>query len=115
MTANTRQADHIQVIGRSFIFDFGPNAIYQLYFVNPQHLEVRVIADAGFPKGTLNRFEIQMTALRPNLYMVTWVEPETGNTVVHVQDYERGVAYTSITDLASQQFWRQQGEIRPQA
>jgi len=29
-----------------------------------------------------------------------------------VEDYERGVAFTNITDVASKQFWRLKGTIR---
>jgi len=101
------------VIGYRFNFDFGPKAIYQLHFVDPNHLEVTVVADASYPKGTLNRFDIAMTEVRPNMYMVTWIEPATGNTVTHVEDYEQGIAYTNITDLASKQFWRLKGKITP--
>ena len=54
-----------------------------------------------------------MAKLRPNVYMVTWIEPQTGNTVTHVEDYERGVAFTNITDMASKQFWKLTGTIQP--
>jgi len=33
--------------------------------------------------------------------------------VTHVEDYERGIAFTNITDFASKQFWRLKGTIRP--
>ncbi|CAG9933315.1 protein of unknown function [Candidatus Nitrotoga arctica] len=71
------------------------------------------MADPSYPKGTLNHFEISMTEIRPNVYMVTWIEPATGNTVTHVEDFEKNIAYTNITDLASKGFWRLKGEIKP--
>jgi hypothetical protein len=43
----------VQVIGRKFVYDFGPNAIYELHFVDPKHLEVTVVADDSYPKGIL--------------------------------------------------------------
>ncbi|WP_275584288.1 MoaF-related domain-containing protein [Candidatus Nitrotoga arctica] len=89
------------------------NAIYRLSFVDAQHLDVTVMADPSYPKGTLNHFEISMTEIRPNVYMVTWIEPATGNTVTHVEDFEKNIAYTNITDLASKGFWRLKGEIKP--
>ena len=103
----------VEVIGHKFNFDFGPNAIYQLHFVDSKHLEVTIVADASYPKGTLNRFDIDMTEFRPNVYIVTWIEPATGNTVTHVEDYEQKIAYTNITDLSSKQFWRSKGKIEP--
>lgn len=105
--------EHVEVIGRKFNFDFGPSAVYQLHFIDQTHLDVTVVADASYPKGTVNHFEIVMTELRSNLYMVTWVEPETSNSVTHVEDYEHGIAFTNITDIASKQFWRLKGKIQP--
>ena len=106
-------ANHVQVIGQAFDFVFGKDAIYRLHFIDEHHLDVTVVADPSYAKGTLNHFEINMTEIRPNVYMVTWVEPATGNTVTHVEDYEKNIAYTNITDLASKGFWRLKGEIKP--
>ena len=103
----------VQVVGRRFEFSFGPDAVYELHFIDAQHLEVVVIADSGYPPGTLNRFNIEMTEIGMNQYMVSWIEPATGNTVTHVEDFGRGIAYTNITDMASKQFWRLKGTIRP--
>ena len=94
----------VQVIGRQLDFVFVENAIYRLHFIDAEHLDVTVMADPSYAKGTLNHFEIAMTEVRPDVYMVTWVEPQTGNTVTHIEDYERNIAFTSITDLASKQF-----------
>jgi hypothetical protein len=103
----------VQVIGRKFDFVFGDNAIYRLHFIDAQHLDVTVMADPLYAKGPLNHSDTVMTKIRPDVYLVTWVEPATGNTVTHVEDYERGIAFTNITDLASKQFWQLKGTIRP--
>lgn len=63
-------------------------------------------------RGTLNHFETEMTEIRPDVYIVTWIEPATGNTVTHVDDFENNVSYTNITDLASKGFWRMKGAIK---
>jgi phenolic acid decarboxylase len=104
---------NVEVIGHKFVFDFGSQASYELHFIDSRHLEVRVVADVSYPKNTLNRFDIEMTELGPDLYMVTWEEPQTGNTVTHVEDYAKGMAFANITDIASRQFWRLKGVIRP--
>lgn len=52
------------------------------------------MADASYPAGTLNHFEIAMTEIRPDVYIVTWIEPANGNTVTHVEDYANNIAYT---------------------
>lgn len=103
----------VQVIGGTFTYDFGDNAACQLHFLDDTHLDVAVVADAVYPAGTLNHFEVEMTEIRPDLYQVTWVKPATGNTVTHIQDYENNIAWTNITDLASKGFWRLKGTIRP--
>ena len=54
-----------------------------------------------------------MTEVTPDVYTVTWIEPATGNTVTHVEDFADNIAYTNITDLASRSFWRLKGTIRP--
>jgi hypothetical protein len=77
------------------------------------HLDVTVVADPSYPNGTRNHFEISMVEVRPDVYMVTWVEPATGNTVTHVEDFANNIAYTNITDLLTKGFWRLKGEIKP--
>ncbi|WP_211878464.1 MoaF-related domain-containing protein [Pseudarthrobacter albicanus] len=106
-------SEKTQIIGRKFVFDFGDDAKYELNFVAEDKLEVTVVADSSYPAGTLNKFDITRTQLRPDLYLVTWVEDDTGNTVTHVQDYANLTAYTSITDLASRGFWNLRGRIIP--
>jgi len=103
----------IQVIGREFDFNLGDQAINRLHFIDETHLDVTVVADASYPAGTVNHFEIEMIEVRPDVYMVTWIEPATGNTVTHVEDFANNVAYTNITDLASKSFWRLKGAIMP--
>ena len=102
---------HIEIIGRKFNFHFGENAVYQLHFIDAKHLNVTVMKDPNYATGTLNHFEIQMTEVRPNVYMVTWVESDTKNTVTHLEDYENNIAYTNITNVASKQFYNLKGTI----
>jgi hypothetical protein len=113
LRSKTCMPSTVHVIGREFDFDFGDQAAYRLHFVDETHLDVTVIADASYPPGTVNHFEIEMTEIRPDVHMITWVEPQTGNTVTHVDDFANNIAYTNITDLASKGFWRLKGEIKP--
>lgn len=106
-------SNRVKVVGNQFEYEFSPEAIYQLNFIDETHVDVTIVADAGYPKGTINQFETEMTEVRPNVYMVTWIEPATGNTVTHVDDFENNVSYTNITDLASKGFWRMTGDIKP--
>lgn len=103
----------VRPVGDRFRFDFGESAIYELDFVDETHLTVTVVADAGYPAGTVNHFDIELTEIRPDLFQITWIEPDTGNTVTHVDDFAALRAWTNITDLASKGFWRLAGTITP--
>ena len=102
-----------EMVGKAYLFDFGRGAKYELRFLSASRLDVTVVEDANYPAGTLNRFTIEITPLRDRLYMVTWVEEDTGNTVTHVEDFANGVVWTNITDIASKGFWRLKGAITP--
>jgi len=101
----------VNIIGNHFIFNFGEQAIYQLFFVDNKHLVVTVVKDYNYPTGTLNHFEIQMVEIRQNVLMITWTEPDTKNTITHVDDFEKKVAYTNITDIKSKVFYNLKGTI----
>lgn len=101
----------MSIIGNTYRFHFGESAVYELHFINAKHLDVTVVKDYNYPAGTLNHFEIEMTEIRPDVYMVTWTEPGTGNTVTHIEDYEKKIAYTNITDIGSKQFYNLKGSI----
>jgi len=103
----------MKIAGQKFNFNFGENAVYQLHFKDEKHLDVTVIKDFSYPAGTLNHFEIQMTEIRPDVYMITWIEPDTKNTVTHIDDFEKHIAYTNITDVGSKQFYNLKGTIEP--
>ena len=102
----------VNVIGREFDFYFGQQAVHLVHFIDETHLDVIVVADAAYPAGTINPFEIEMTEVRPDVYMVTWIEPATGNTVTHVEDFVGNIVYTNITDLATKSFWGLKGTIK---
>jgi len=106
-------SDKVQIFGKQFDFVFSKDAIYRLPFIDATHLDVTVVADSGYAPGTLNHFDIEMTEIRPDVYMVTWIEPATGNTVTHVDDFRNNVSFTNITDLASKALWRMKGTINP--
>lgn len=64
-----------------------------------------VVEDANYAARTVNHFKLQITHLQDTLYLITWVEEDTGNTVTHIDDFVRGISYTNITDLAPKSFW----------
>lgn len=70
-----------------------------------------VVEDANYAARTVNHFKPQITHLQDTLYLITWVEEDTGNTVTHIDAFVRGISYTNITDLASKSYWRLKGLI----
>ncbi|MCC8190035.1 MAG: MoaF N-terminal domain-containing protein [Planctomycetes bacterium] len=104
-----------RILGRTYDFLFSPRAMYRLHFVDDGHVDVTVMADPTYPKGTVNHYETQMTEIRPDVYLLNWLEPATGNCVTHVGDFAKNISHTSIIDLVAKGFWRLRGIIRPLA
>lgn len=85
----------IQVIGHKFKVDFGQMS-FLLHFESAEQLTWTTLS--GGPAGDGETVKITMTLIRPDVYMVYWVEPKhNGNTVTHVEDFANGVVYTNIT------------------
>lgn len=102
------------IIGKTYLYDFGEGSKYQLHFVDETHLEVTVVEDSFYAPGTINHFDIGITALTAGLSMITWTEEESKNTVTHVDDFNKLVSYTNITSIPNNEFWRLKGKIIPQ-
>jgi glyoxylase-like metal-dependent hydrolase (beta-lactamase superfamily II) len=47
-------------------------------------------------QGETDTVKYTAVELRPNLYMVYWTEPKSGDQVVHIEDFERGIVYSNI-------------------
>lgn len=102
------------IIGKTYLYDFGEGSKYQLHFVDETHLEVTVVEDNFYAPGTINHFDIQITTLAEGLSMITWIEEESKNTVTHVDDFNKLISYTNITSVPNNEFWRLKGKIIPQ-
>lgn len=105
-------SDSMQVIGRTFHLEFAPNAVYRLHFLAPSRVVVSVVADATHPAGVSSELGMTMTEIRPNVYMVTWIEPKSGRAATHVEDFERGIAYTNVMDAATKRVLKLMGRIK---
>lgn len=102
------------IIGNTYLYDFGEGSKYQLHFVDGAHLEVTVVEDGFYAPGTVNHFDIEITSLAAGLNMITWTEAESHNTVTHVDDFNQLISYTNITSVPNDEFWRLKGKIIPQ-
>jgi hypothetical protein len=84
----------IQVIGKKFKANFGGEFVFQLDFHSDTEMTYAPLLENGL--GALKTVRTTMVEIRPNVYMVYWKEI-SNTTVVHVEDFENGVAHTNIT------------------
>ena len=85
--------EKIQVIGNKFKADFGGEFVFELYFKSDTVMTWSPLV--GTNKSS-NTEQITMNEIRPNVYMIYWKE-KTGNTVVHIEDFENQTVHTNIT------------------
>lgn len=76
-----------------------PGHVYEVQFGGQQF---RLNYDPNGKEMTYTRPDgsgdtVQYTAIevRPNVFMVYWIEPKSGTHVTHVEDFERGIMYVS--------------------
>ena len=50
------------IIGQTFLYDFGEGSKYQLHFIDDTHLEVTIVEDGFYTPGTVNHFDIEITS-----------------------------------------------------
>jgi len=89
----TMETKKIQVAGEKFKVDFGGDFVFKLDFESITKMTWSPLI--GDTKD-LHHEDITMVEIRPNIYMVHWKE-NSGNTIVHVEDFQNGKAYTNIT------------------
>ncbi|CAI1624975.1 Uncharacterised protein [Serratia proteamaculans] len=47
-------------------------------------------------QGVTDTVQYTAVEIRPEVYMVYWSEPKSGDNVTHVEDFQRGEVYTNI-------------------
>jgi hypothetical protein len=99
----------MKIIGHQFRVDFGAKAILDMQ--SPTSLVFTILEIDGKPMNETETVEIQLTELRPDLYMATWKE-KNGNTVTQIQDHEKGLVYMNWT-WPDGQFMHAKGSLRP--
>lgn len=77
-------------LGHTVQVDFGNK--WDLHFHSMTEM---VFTPAGQPESEGGKVKIAVTPIRPGVFMVTWQE-EDNTTVVHVEDYEKGILFTNI-------------------
>ncbi|SHH90320.1 hypothetical protein SAMN04488109_5957 [Chryseolinea serpens] len=100
----------MKIIGNQFLVDFGmAKALLDIQSSNM--LTFTILERDGEPVNVSEAVQIEITALRPLLSMVTWVESD-GKTVSQIHDYENGIIHSNWT-LPSGEFIHKTGTLKP--
>ena len=100
----------MNIIGNKFEVDFGM-AKAVLHIKSETSLTFTIIESKDGKAGITETVTIEMTELRPQLFMVTWKE-KNGNTVTQVQDYEEGIIHSNWTSPTGE-FTHARGTLKP--
>jgi hypothetical protein len=85
----------MSITGKEYQLDFGmARAI--LNIESETRLTFTITEKGGEKVNIVETVVIQLTELRPQLYMVSWQE-QSGTTVSQVHDYENGIIYSNWT------------------
>lgn len=87
--------DAYPLIGKKAQADFGGDFVFELNFIDNKHMTFTGIK--GTQKGVTDNVIYTAIEVAPKVYMVYWTEPSTNTHVVHVQDFNKGSAYTNIS------------------
>ncbi|CAI0803513.1 MoaF-related domain-containing protein [Serratia entomophila] len=80
-------------VGKIVQVTFGDFA-FKLDFTDDKTMTFTGIGEAS--QGVTDTVQYTAVEIRPQLYMVYWHEPKSGDNVTHVEDYQRGEVYTNI-------------------
>ena len=85
----------MNIVGSKFRVTFG-NTTAILHIKSETSITFAITKKDGEVVDTTESVTVNMTELRPLLYMVTWQE-SSGTTVTQVHDYEKGTIYSNWT------------------
>ncbi len=94
-SASTATPSTFPAVGKVVDVQFGQMAFRLTFDKDGQTMSFATTAGTPATQDTVKYTAVQ---LRPQLYMVYWSEPTSGDQVVHVEDFERGVVYTNIVE-----------------
>lgn len=94
-------------VGKTFVFDYGDLVAHD-HFVSDTLLTFEVVG--GPFAGVRGEARYEAHEIAPDVWMITWQEAD-GATVVHVDDFARGISHSNFTD-AKLGFHRMLGSLR---
>ncbi|MGP2961464.1 MoaF-related domain-containing protein [Serratia ureilytica] len=80
-------------VGKVVQVTFGDFA-FKLDFTDDKTMTFTGIGEAS--QGITDTVQYTAVEIRPKVYMVYWHEPQSGDNVTHIEDFERGEVYTNI-------------------
>ena len=92
------------MIGKKYHVKF-PTMPFYLSFISKTQLQFIVEQSPDLPLGSAHTVDISIQPLRDGLYLVSWQEM-SGNTVVHVEDFNEHQVYAFLT-MKDSRFVRQ--------
>ncbi|USS96788.1 hypothetical protein M5J15_08385 [Serratia symbiotica] len=92
---NTIQADNSQFIALGKVVQVNVSDIeYKLDF--PDNKTMTFTGIGADSQDDTDTVEYTAIKIRPQVYMVYWHEPKSGDNVVHIEDYLHGEVYANI-------------------
>ena len=99
----------MKLTGKRFAVDFGAKA--ELHIVSETTLTFHTTEIGGKKVDETETVEVELTELRPRLFMLTWKE-KNGNTVTQIQDHKEQLVYMNWTHPDGK-FLHAKGTIKP--
>lgn len=85
-----------QIIGIRYLAEVGP-LTFEMHYESEQQMTFRIIQGGGVaPEGQVETVAVTVAEIRPDVYLTSWKE-ESGATVTHLEDLDRGQLYSRIT------------------
>lgn len=86
-------SDSFILVGPTFQADFGE----KIFNLNYESMDKLILTEVKGPTvGRHQILRVEVTELRPKLFMVNWQEANN-LTVIDIEDYEKGVVYANLT------------------
>ncbi len=99
----------MKLIGKKFAVDFGAKA--ELHITSQDSMTFHITEIDGKPMDETETVAMELTELRPKLFMLTWKE-KNGNTVTQIQDHREEAVYMNWT-FPTGEFKHAKGSLKP--
>ena len=85
-------------VGQTWLADLGPDTplghfTVEITFETPT--TVSFLVTGGAIKGRTQTMDYTAAKVRDGLYVVRWTEPDSGDMVTHIEDYQEGTCLAS--------------------